>query len=594
MTHRLVTREYRGQTQLFLEALPVTRPAMITVKLVLGWLFLTGVSLWNLGWLAFWGSDTEPFTPWFLALLTLRTLGFVSFVFLATFVMSMLGRYQIPLYLALFLGTATYLMISGTEFQRFGPVGLIGDRMEFENEKLPWDQAKITLILCAGLLFLIYLLALVREGALAGMLAEKMSQREKVFISVCLLAGMASISLVEKFTPPEPFELFGMRVAEVGRVRVAVSKSQELADYLGKQLDEVCEYLQIETPPKIWVTERVDLDVHRFERAELSDRSSVLLRGNLLHPNFNREAFAAFMIHEFLDVHTEGRVKTEAKLWYWDGFGTYWVHRQAMDQADNLIALRAAVAYHDHPLSASQVQQWRYYRRAVGEDLAQATAAYGIACLMKQCGEESTRPLLTKLFEGNVGADFRATLFEWYHSNNRLFGKYTSHTYNTFIEGWIEALAQEANMQQPKIKSLTQPPGQLELIPLDGMLQLRCNLEDVGPNLKFPISILYVPLKPFQVEPAPHEIKRLDIPVPKPMCPWMNYSPRRKKSWRPYASSITNSAANASLAGKCIGCLNGSPHSKRVARGPAIHLALSRIDLRKSDIREPLEHSPFV
>ncbi len=515
LTQRLVTREYRAQTQLFLEALPVTRPAMITVKLLLGWSLLTIVSLVNLYWLAFLGSDDEPITLHFLVLLTLRTVGFVSFVYLITFVMSMLGRYKIPLYLAFFITLMVFLNTSGFELSRFGPIGLIWDRMEYENELVPWGQLQITLAACAGLLGLVYALALVREGALAGMLAEKMSQREKLFITACLLGGSGAITLAEKLATPEPFTLYDMHVAEVGRVQVATSTTEELSFYLAEQLEAVCEYLHIDHAPKVWVNDRKDLDVQRYERAELVDHRSLLLRANVEHPKFDRQAFAAFMIHEFLDVYTQGRMKTEAKMWYWDGFGLYWMSLRPEAKTNQPVRLRAAVAFHDQPLTEEHVGQWRQYRRAVGEDLASAAAAVGIAKLVEKCGAEQSQNLLAKVFEGDVGEDLRATWFEMRYSNRRLFSKWAPISYDTFVKGWLEELNAEAQLKANEIEKLPRPSGTVEMLKGQQKTQLHYSVDGTeinnGEQPKPSIALLYVRLKTFEVEPAPHEIQRVDI-----------------------------------------------------------------------------------
>lgn len=515
VTGRLVAREYRGQTQLFLEALPVTRPAMISVKLGLGWLVLSAVSLLNLFWLAFWGSSHEPITSQFLTILTLRTLGFVSFVYLATFMMSMLGRYKIPLYLIFLITLTVFLRITGFELDRFGPVGLIWDRMEYEHELVPWHQLGTTGAICIGLVVLIYGLALVREGALAGMLAEKMSQREKMFITACIMASLTATTLADKFAAPEPFELFDMQVAQVGSAQVATSTTTELSQYLAEQLNEVVEYLHIEHPPKVWVTDRKDLDVHRFERAELKDHRSLLLRANIQHSQFDRQALAAFMIHEFLDVHTQGRVKTEAKMWYWDGFGQYWMNRSSLGKDDNQISLRAAVAFHDQPLTEEQIVKWRQYRRAVGDDLAQATAAVGLDCLKRQCGDEAAQSLLVKLFQGNVGNDLRATWFEMRNSNSRLFSRLTSSTYRQFMQSWRSELTAKTEAQRTMIAALPKPDGKLELVQGESVSQLHYALDESKATAP-PVALLYVRLKPFEVEPPPYEIQRVDINVDSP------------------------------------------------------------------------------
>ncbi len=511
INHRLVTIEYRGQTQLFLEALPVTRPVMITVKLLLGWLLLTVIGLLNLYWLAFIGRSDEPITSRFLALLTLRTIGYVSFVHLATFMMSMLGRYKISLYLALFISLTVFLEVTGFELGRFGPIGLIWDRMEYENELVPWVQLRIAAAMCLGLLVVIYSLALVREGALAGMLAEKMSQREKLFITASLLTGLAMTGLADKLAKPEPFELVDMHVAQVGRIQVATSTNDELAQYLGEQLEAVCEYLRIEHPPKVWVTDRKDLDVHRYERGELKDQSSLLLRANVQHPKFNRLAFAAFAIHEFLDVHTQGRVRTEAKVWYWDGFGLYWLKHAQPNQDSEQARLRAAVAFHDQPLTEKTVRQWRQYRRAVGDDLAQATAAFGLATLVREVGPEAARAFFSRLFQGEVGDDLRATWFEVRNSNASLFASFTKLAYADFIDRWLTELSAEAKTRENSIAALTAPTGTLTLARGEHKAQLHYAIESSGQTARPAISILYVRLKPFDVEPAPHQIQRFDI-----------------------------------------------------------------------------------
>ena len=94
--NRLVTREYRSKTQLYLEALPLSRPLVLMVKFNLGIIVLVLMAGMAFAICLGVSGAGEPVAPLFAAILLSRIAGFMFFgygfffatSFLSTFVRS--------------------------------------------------------------------------------------------------------------------------------------------------------------------------------------------------------------------------------------------------------------------------------------------------------------------------------------------------------------------------------------------------------------------------------------------------------------------------------------------------------------------------
>ncbi|MEP6673128.1 MAG: hypothetical protein ABJF10_28515, partial [Chthoniobacter sp.] len=188
----LIASEFRQKTQLFLEGLPLPRWRMLAVKFSLGLVLTLLISTLALGYVAWPARHTEALTPRFATLLFLKGAGWAAFVYTLCFAHSFLGRYRVPFGLAL-AGGLLYCSNLGLPISEFGPFALVDNRFAFERFVWPVHAFLVTGALVLALAVFGFWLGLVRDATVAALLAEKMSAREKVFLSlfsfVVLLVG---------------------------------------------------------------------------------------------------------------------------------------------------------------------------------------------------------------------------------------------------------------------------------------------------------------------------------------------------------------------------------------------------------------------
>ena len=215
----LIATEFRQKTQLFLEGLPLPRWRMLGVKFALG----LGVLLAAIGGalLVAWWPDrgTAGMTPRFATLLALKSAGWVWFIFTLCFAHGFLGRYRLFFGVAIFFGLIA-LKGQGVQLSEFGPFALIDDRFAYEREVLPVAALAITAALGLALAGLGFTLGLVRDATVAALLAEKMSSREKVFLTFLAVAVMmVSAFLYEHYKASTPVQMPGAVEAQRGPVQ---------------------------------------------------------------------------------------------------------------------------------------------------------------------------------------------------------------------------------------------------------------------------------------------------------------------------------------------------------------------------------------
>jgi hypothetical protein len=194
---RLVTAEYRAKTQLFLEALPLARWRMVAVKYLFG---LTALVVFALGLLTLGGllfQSHEAITPRFAMLLAVRAGVSAWFWYSFFFTMGFLGRYRWPiLILALFV---TYAVDAATawDINDIGPFKLLDQEFGSERHNFPIHVVNVTVAVTAVIIAAGFALALLNEGNVSAMLAERMSYREKVLVAAILLSGISAVGTLE-------------------------------------------------------------------------------------------------------------------------------------------------------------------------------------------------------------------------------------------------------------------------------------------------------------------------------------------------------------------------------------------------------------
>lgn len=516
---RLVHSEYAARTQLFLEALPLARWQLPVVKYVLGQVVISGicaaavaVSLGLAGW-------QERFLDLRLAaIVSLRALSYATCAFSLLFLYGFLGRYRLALFIAAFLGVLFLEESSNLQWSKFGPFALVNATFAYERELVPWTELRITWLLTLGFTGVAFALALVREGSVASLLAQRMSHREKIFTTVLLLSFVWTFTLLSEKTKRTPFDLVNAFAATNGPVVVKVSARgearalQDLADTLGHELRGVCDYLSRETLPPVFITQREDLDVNRYERGELEQADGVFVQANVLAPGWDTRHFLAWLIRETLIVGTNGRASFEPRRWVLDGFPDFYLAGpETLPAITNhpVLALRALHGARSG-IDPVMTRHWLRFREQVGEEIASAVGWSMLTTLNRQAGAERCRRFLEVLLGHATPKDVRA-----------MFGPsaWPAVEVLTLVTGLSEVVFFEAcrkNLDAARAARLTEL-GQLPS--LRGEVHLR-PLSEASRTLEYAVEInpapppgtrysfLHHALPPTDEEVDPREIRR--------------------------------------------------------------------------------------
>lgn len=440
---RLVVAEFRAKTQLFLEALPLPRWRMIGIKYCFGlgalWLFSAAV-LATAGLVL---SAHEAMTPRFAAILASRAAACAWFWHAFFFTTCLLGRYRWAIMILIVMLTLAVDAASGWDARQFGPFVLLDERFGAERQHFPVEALRETIAAAGGLTVLAFVLALMREGSVSSLMAERMSHREKVLVAVILLGATAATGLLEQHRAKAPYDLRGAAAAtgEGALVKVAGPRKAagELAEALRDELVELRGYLGIAALPPVFVVNRVDLDVAKFERGQLAKAEGFVVRANYTAPAFDRARFVAWLAPQLLDYRSHDRTLRESGRWVRDGIGEFWVRRARIAQplvVDRELALRAA--YATARVSGDDLEQWHRVRERVGEGVSIGLAWSGLKTIAAARGEVGCRDFLRRLYAKPVPDDVRATIRDLRHPWTKSLGMGV----DELIAAWNAALAQ--------------------------------------------------------------------------------------------------------------------------------------------------------
>ena len=408
----LIASEYRHKTQLFLEGLPLPRSRMLAIKFGLGFILVTLMSVVALGYVGWTARATEAMTPRFAALLGLKAAGWGAFIYTLCFAHAFLGRYRLPFGLALVIGLIS-LSNNGMPISQFGPFALIDERFAFERFVWPVQALLVTAALVAALAAIGFFLGLVRDATVAAMLAEKMSAREKLVLTMLVFVGLlASGWFIERRKTSTPVQMPGAAEARHGVVQVLASAAvdaptreetailQRTADHVAGELGMLADYLGCDTFPPIFIVHRRDLGANDLVDGELKAEQGVLVKANLTDPHFKPIALDEWLVEETLSAHTHGIAGRERNAWVLDGITWWWPRSQhgqisAWDVASRQVWTPAEIA----SFNPAQLQSgWYTARKNVGTKKVRALAGSSLALLAERHGPEDVHRFLADRF----------------------------------------------------------------------------------------------------------------------------------------------------------------------------------------------------
>ena len=443
--NRLVVVEYQSKTQLFLEGLPISRVRMILVKYLFGFFLLMTMVTVVFASVTLLCMRNEQLTLRFVLIVAACTYSYSWCVYSCFFVMGFFGRYRIPMYLLTILGVFALDTLTTLELARFGPFALLNFRFGYERVDWPLQALLVTLLLATTFVFLTFVLSSFREGTIATLLAEKMSHREKMLVTIILFGFLISVSVFDEKITKQPFDLPDGLVARVDDVTVKVSvgaspekeRGRRLAQLMAGELASLKAYLQIRELPPIFIVQRRDMDADRYERGVLEGAEGLLVRTNFLNDEWQRERFQSWLVRELLILASAERVKLEPNMWVLDGFSLYWTCRDSDSTPVDYAKLELRAAYGSKlGFSADNAANWLTYRERVGADIASAVAWHGLISLRRMKGEAACRAFLQAMLDCGVPGDVRGVWHEWQNPLSELIVRETELPYEKFVALW--------------------------------------------------------------------------------------------------------------------------------------------------------------
>ncbi|MDG2125355.1 MAG: hypothetical protein P8J87_16750 [Verrucomicrobiales bacterium] len=443
--HRLVVVEFRDKTQLFLEALPISRMKLIGVKYGLGLFCALGCGLAALA-LTWWQADVgEGRTERFLEILVARTGLWVVFVYTFFFMMGFLGRYRVAVFIVLYFAVVMAAEGGQIPVGEFPPFMLVDlQTFGFERDDFPISDLGWTGGIAVVLAGASFGLGLVREGSVASMMGEKMSHKEKMLVGG-LIAGAVSGAMTLSMKHPEPFVLpdavtesqDGVEVSVASPLERKVDREVALAAKLVGEMVEAKRRVGARAWPEIYVVEREDdFEEGAFFRLGELEEEGVLVYADYRDEAFPEDEFVRFVLDACLVELSGGRVKREGKKWLYLGFVEMWGGR-------DLPAEEAREAVEAEGLDEHDVSRWLSYEKAVGEEEAKAVAWAGVKLLGERYGDVKMRAVLAAVLGRSVEQDVRATIYDLRNPVPEVFERVTGDRFADFVRAWRESISGE-------------------------------------------------------------------------------------------------------------------------------------------------------
>jgi hypothetical protein len=452
----LIASEFRQKTQLFLEGLPLPRWRMLAVKFGLGLVLVLLTSILALAYVGWNARHTEAMTPRFAALLLSKSAAWAVFVYSLCFAHAFLGRYRLPFGVALVTGIA-YCKGQNLPVTEFGPFALIDNRFAFERFVWPVEALAIT----GGLLLLFaalgFFLGLVRDATVAAMLAEKMSAREKVFLTLLtFVVLMVMGERLEHQKSSTPVQMPGAAEARHGPVQVLASAAvdapsreetatlQRTANHVAAELGALADYLGCDSFPPIFIVHRRDLTAKDLLDGELKPEQGVLVRTNLLAPGFKPEALDAWLLRQTLNAHTHGIAGRERNVWVLEGLVWWWPrskHGQVSAWDEALGAERERDSAPGANVTPAQLHAWLTLLKSRSVKSADVFAGSGLALIAERHGTAGLRRFLSDRYAQAQPADARAWWRDWLRPTSTRLRAATGLSEDAFTAEWRNAMA---------------------------------------------------------------------------------------------------------------------------------------------------------
>lgn len=542
LANRLVVAEYYGRTQLFVEALPIRRFEMVAVKYVLGLAVLVLAAGLSLLVTALASLTREPIDARFLGLVATRSAVFLFFVWSFFFAMGFVGRFRAPIYLGIFMGLVVIEEMTAFEMQHFGPVALLdASTLAVEREVLPIRAVLETLAFGAGATVLAFVLALIREGSVAEMLAQRMSQREKATVGILFIALTLALTFLGERREKKPYAFPEDEVLASGSVPLEVlyllperlDDARVLLERLEAELAPLASELGWKRLPEVRIAYGPSLDPGIYDDAELAENEGILVRANFRRTEgWDVRDFSAHVVGRVLDRATRGRARFEPKAWLRDGFAQWWSLQRPVGPQEtqlppesrpdlaracsegDVLTLRALWTTRHEPPDERRLARWRRYREQHGEALAEAVALSGLRVLEARAGRGAVVSLARSVFGRVPPRDARELFYEWRRPMARVFADATGIAWSELVAGWDAELdrARSAPGCREALAALPEGAASIEVEAGPGTVRdlvysLRLTAPPAPGTL---VALLHTRLTPFDDELERQELSRVE------------------------------------------------------------------------------------
>lgn len=450
---KLIIQEYYGQTQRFVEALPIKRGYMAIVKFTFGFasLLVLAVGVWLYSVLL--AKPHEPVSGQFAGFMFMRLCVYVFALWSLVFTYSLLGRLRIPSIAAFVLVISIADSYTSFELSRFGPLALVNpDLFSSERTTFPTREVIESLITTGMLLAVSTILLNLREGSLIEKLAVPMTRGEKTFLLLVVILGAGMYSYFDIEPEESTFEFTDAFVARRHQVQVAYlepayeSDANILADFLAKPvrtLDELVGFPNSEFIVRIAFSPALKPAKYHMEFGSK-------IQGLLINANFETttrwslDFFSAYIVHQILEVVSSRRVTLEPNHALLDGFSLWWIqHHKPVDGSHTRVdpfMLQALYANEFKSINRDMLRQWDITSDVLGDSLGMTLSYSGWKILEDNLGLEIAHRLAKNEYSRPVSGDVRDWWFDWRTPWEVRFKSATDMSWEEFITIWINRL----------------------------------------------------------------------------------------------------------------------------------------------------------
>lgn len=514
--HQLFTIELRSRTILFLEGLPVSRAQAYAGKLLLGLLVGVGFMATAYGWLIYFTHLVQP-VDLRLALDVAARAGAVALLILSVGLLAaVLGKFRIPLYLALLFAAGLYID-GGGDPSEAGPFALLTRGFGTTTDRLP--MASLFGTLAAAFLATVVsgVILTMREGSVAILLGERMRHSEKVGVAAVLMSIAGTASLLAEHRPKEPFRFKEDGVVSRRGLHSSVSiQSTTLSSTTSRQLLErstallelLAERLDIDQLPPLFLAGDPGRDPGTFERATLNKKDGVLIRA-ALHAEHRAPAdLLVFAATELLDRHTRGRSRLEAFGWLREAYPLWLAEPEAA------LAWRRAIYAADRGFGPKDLDRWHQVEESLGRPIARGLAWSFLQTIAERSGPAAVDRLAKVTLGAPVSPWLWRSLAMTRGGNDGLLEREVHLSLAQLERAWQEAIQRERLAQQAILATIPKLDGEVRVeapTSLSRRIRYQLSVEPAPPEARFfllwsPHYVLNDPLDEASLERSSFEV----------------------------------------------------------------------------------------